>query len=138
MVLRSRKSPVTDLDNISISLLTNKSTGSNEIYLDIFNSLWRQCIVPDAWLYFHVIPISKLNTSPVAYRLIALSSISCKRIEYMIKNHLVWYLENNRCITDNLFGFHKGLGMLDYLSAFTKNIYQFLYEKIIFCCFHRY
>lgn len=45
------------------------------------------------WLHFHVIPIPKRNTSPVTYRPIALSSVLCKIVKYVIKNRLGWYLE---------------------------------------------
>lgn len=102
---------------------------SRQIVFEMFNFLWLCGTVSDSWLYFHMISIHKPNTFPCTYRPIALSLVLCKIVQYMLKEHLDWYIERDKFIPDNHFGFQRGLSILECFSAFVSNIYQSFCDK---------
>lgn len=47
----------------------------------------------------------------------------------MLKKCLNWYIEKNKFIPDNFFGFRRGIGILECFSEFVSNIYQSFCDK---------
>lgn len=62
--------------------------------------------------------IPKPNTVLTAYKPIAVSSIFCKLVEYVLKNRLDWFLlflEKNHLLPNNIFGFQRNIGAMECL-----------------------
>lgn len=128
----SRISLASGLNSVSILVLKNIFNLALNILLNIFNSLWTNCIIQESWKWFHVILIPKPNLSPIAYKLIVLSSVFCKFIESMIKNRLGWFLEKNRLLPNNIHGFRRSIGTIECLSLLIGPIYQTFCNKEFF------
>ena len=72
----------------------------------------------ELWKEATIIPVAKPgkdSTNPSNYRPIALSSCVCKRLERMINERLIWYLESSTLITSFQSGFRKKRSTLDHL-----------------------
>ena len=63
--------------------------------------------MPSAWKNSSIVPIFKkgLNTDPMNYRPVSLTSVCCKMLERIIVEQLNQYLEENLILTDSQFGF---------------------------------
>jgi len=94
--ISSRSSTDSGLDRISVLLLQNISNKAALCLLRILNIIWVSGLIPPSWKEYHIIPIPKPNTSPAAYRPIAVSSTLCKIVVYIIKIRLDWFLEKNK------------------------------------------
>ena len=129
----SRSSIASGIDGISVILLQNISNKATDLLLRILNDIWISGLIPHSWKQYHVIPIPKPNTSPTAFRPIALSSALCKTVEYIIKIRLDWFLEKNNLIPNNLFGFRRGLGTMECLSSFVGPVYKAFCNKEYLC-----
>ena len=76
----------------------------------------------------YVTPIHKKGSQSTAsnYRPISLTSIPCRILERLLKNHIVEYLDTNKVIRDSQFGFRKGrscqLNLISYLETITRAI----------------
>lgn len=126
--IASRKSTTSGLDNISHVMLKHLPINAIDYLLNLLNKILPLNKIPDSWKEFKVLPIPKANSTN-AYRPIALSSVLCKILEYILKNRLVWWLEHNSIISDNLYAFRKGRGTLECLANFSSKIYQLFNNK---------
>ena len=89
-----------------------------KLLLNIFNYIWKTGDFPQCWSEATVIPIPKPgkdHSDPNNYRPISLTSCVCKTLERMINDRLVWYLENNKILTDIQCRFRKRKSTLDHL-----------------------
>ena len=105
-------------DNIHYQLLKHLPAESMSLLLNIFNYIWQTGDFPSCWSEATVIPIPKPgkdHSDPNNYRPISLTSCVCKTLERMINDRLVWYLENNKILTDIQCGFRKRKSTLDHL-----------------------
>jgi Reverse transcriptase (RNA-dependent DNA polymerase) len=60
----------------------------------VFPDKWREAIM--------------IKDNPSNYRPIALTNVSCKVIEKMVKERFMWKLENDNILSENQNGFRKG------------------------------
>ena len=104
--------------SIHYQLLKHLPAESMSLLLNIFNYIWQTGDFPPCWSEATVIPIPKPgkdHSDPNNYRPISLPSCVCKTLERMINDRLVWYLENNKILTDIQCGFRKRKSTLDHL-----------------------
>ncbi len=104
----------------------------------IFSESIKLAEIPSEWKIARVSAIHKKGDKKLAsnYRPISITSIICRVMETMIRDHITTYLQNHNLLSDFQFGFIKGrsttlqlLNVLDdwTLSLENKNITDCLY-----------
>ena len=109
---------------------------------------YRQCfknydtgIVPSDWKRANITPIYKKDDKedPESYRPISLTSILCKIMESIIKDHLLKYLKDNNILSNKQYRFLPGrstvLQLLNALDQRTEASDNRFYVDIIYCDF---
>lgn len=88
----------------------------------LFNLSMRSGGVPEMWKHANVTPIFKKGSKskPENYRPVSLTSIPCKIMESIIKDHIVDHLMNNFLIRPTQHGFMKQKSCLTNLLSFLE------------------
>jgi len=92
----------------------------------IFNKSLNSGVVPDMWKEAIITAIFKKGdkSSPSNYRPVSLTSILCKTIEKIVKNHIVAHMKLNNLFSNRQFGFMEGrstsLQLLNVLDDWVK------------------
>jgi len=73
----------------------------------IFSKSLQSGIVPDSWKTSHVIPIHKSSSQHNAsnYRPVSLTSVTCKVLESLIRDHMLAHLIDNALLSPHQHGF---------------------------------
>ena len=119
-------------NRIHYQLLKHLPAESMSLLLNIYNYIWQTGEFPECWSEATVIPIPKPgkdHSDPNNYRPISLTSCVCKTLERMINDRLVWYLENNKILTDIQCGFRKRKSTLDHLVRLESFIRDAFFNK---------
>ena len=90
----NNSSPGPDL--IHYEILRHLPIETLHILLDIINETWKSDTFPESCREALIISIPKPGKdhfNPLNYRPIALTSCTCKTVERMVNERLVWYLE---------------------------------------------
>ena len=99
------------VDQISIPLAT------------VFNLSLEEGVVPLEWKEANIIPLFKKGSRNKSenYRPVSLTSVICKLLERLIKDHLVDFLVKNKLINPSQHGFFKSEVMLNkYVMFFGR------------------
>ena len=113
----------------------NKAEGPDDIYAKVLNECEREISLPLAsifskslreakipydWKMAHVVPIFKGGdkSNVENYRHVSLTSLVCKILESIIKDHIVEFLDENSVIRDTQHGFRKNRSCLTNLLEF--------------------
>ena len=85
----------------------------------LFSLCFRTGIQPTMWKIAHVVPVhKKASRSTIKnYRPVSLLSICSKVMEDIVNHQLVNYLEKYQLLSNRQFGFRRGLGTADLLTA---------------------
>jgi len=85
----------------------------------LFSLCFRLGIQPTLWKVANVVPIHKKASRSAMknYRPVSLLSICSKVMESLINNQLVNYLERHNLLSPRQYGFRRGLGTADLLTA---------------------
>lgn len=105
-------------DRVMYTMLSHLPKASKLVLLEFFNQVWIQGTFPSAWKIATVIPLlksGKESSSPTSYRPIALTSCIGKTFERMVNNRLVYFLEENKCLSELQCGFRTGRSTTDHL-----------------------
>jgi hypothetical protein len=100
----------------------------------IFNLSMESGEVPEDWRVANVTAIFKKGDrqSPSNYRPISLTSVVCKTIERLIRDHLIDHLESNSLIHDTQHGFRRKRSCLtNLLDFFSKVINVYDHHKAV-------
>ena len=83
----------------------------------IFRQSFLECRVPSPWRLANVMPLFKggLNSDPLNYRPISLTSSCCKVLEKIVVAEINDFLERNSLLSDSQFGFRSGVGVPEQL-----------------------
>ena len=121
------------LDNISSMVLKDALMILSSQILYIINMSIRTNRFPDSWKRGTVIPLPKVNnpTKVGDLRPITLLPIPSKIIEKIVYNQLMNYLENNKYMSDNQFGFRKNKSTIDAAFKFVNDLYSNDNKKLI-------
>ena len=110
----------------------------------MYNSCLQYGVFPEKWGIGKVTPIPKTNstsTKPGDWRPISQICIAGKLLEKIIHSQLYFYLEENKLLSDNQFGFRKGfsagLAIFDVLKNLFENWNEQMYSGCIFVDFSR-
>ena len=96
----------------------------------IFTQSLKDRTVPKSWKEAQISAIFKKGKKCLAgnYRPVSLTSIVCKVMETVIRNHTIEYMKSNKFFTDRQFGFISGrstsLQLLNVLDKWTEAIDQ--------------
>lgn len=85
------------VDDIDSKLLNNTRHASAHYLAWLFSPSLSLCAVPENWKAGKVVPIYKSGDkdSPLNYRLILLTSVSCKIMEHGIYSQIIQFLDSN-------------------------------------------
>lgn len=112
-------------DGICGEMLTNLPKIGQKALLGLVNASWKRKEVPADWMKAKIIPIPKpgKDRSEVqSYRPISLTSVVAKTAERMVKNRLVYWLEQNRKFDKHQAGFRRGRSTEDQLLKMIQSI----------------
>ncbi|KAJ9452141.1 putative RNA-directed DNA polymerase from transposon BS [Diplonema papillatum] len=92
-----KKKESLDPQGLCSMALKNLGPEARNSMLQLFNESWRKGEIPRQWRDAHMVPIHKPGkdrSSPLSYRPIALTSVSAKLMEIIVKNRLVFITES--------------------------------------------
>uniref|UniRef100_A0A673MAK6 Uncharacterized LOC107721237 n=1 Tax=Sinocyclocheilus rhinocerous TaxID=307959 RepID=A0A673MAK6_9TELE len=106
-------------------MLKHLKDGAMGKFLDLYNRVWEEGRLPNAWKEAIIIPIRKPGkdpSKPSNYRPIALTSNICKLMERMVTDRLTYLLEKRGILTKYQSGFRKGRGTMDPVVCLENEI----------------
>lgn len=119
-------------DDVHYKFLRQLPGESLELLLKIYNNRWINSSFPDIWKQTTIIPVPKPekdNSDPENYRPISLTSCLCKTMERMINDRLMWYMQENKLITDLQCGFRKKRSTMNHLIHLELAIRDAFFSK---------
>ncbi|GFU93810.1 probable RNA-directed DNA polymerase from transposon BS [Trichonephila clavipes] len=93
--------------------------------LDTINLSWKIGRLPAEWKRAIIIPIKKAgknNWSSKDFRLIALTSTTCKIMEKMILIRIQYFLDSKNLIPGEQYGYRRGHSTVDQIISFCQSI----------------
>ncbi|KAG7311010.1 hypothetical protein JYU34_003863 [Plutella xylostella] len=123
--IKTRKDTSPGLDDIPYKLIRHMHITAQKTLLNIFNLLWISNSIPDTWKTQCVIPILKQDKPENdfnSYRPIALSSCVGKLFEFMLKTRLDHFVETNKILPEQQFGFRKGRSAAESFTSLVEDI----------------
>ena len=103
----------------------------------IYNSCLQNGIFPQKWGISKVTPIPKTtinSTKPSDWRPISQISLPGKLLEKIIHTQLSHYLDSNNILSNNQYGFRKGLSTNAAIFEVLKNLHQNWNDKLYSGC----
>ena len=147
--MKDDKSP--GVDGIPLKLLKEIVEQISTPLAKVFNLSLEEGIVPSEWKEANITPLFKKGSrnKPDNYRPVSLTSVVCKLLETLIRDHMVEFLVKHQLINTSQHGFLKarscltnqitkwvddespvGVVYLDFQKAFDKVPHQRLYIYI--------
>ena len=120
--MKGNKAP--GVDGISPKLLKEVAEEISKPLAIIFNLSLQDGIVPHEWKCANVIPLFKKGSRCKAenYRPVSLTSVICKLLESLIRDHMTEFLANNDLLNITQHGFVKGRSCLTNLLEYTEKL----------------
>ena len=96
----------------------------------VFNLSLEEGIVPLEWKEANIIPLFKKGSRNKSenYRPMSLTSVICKLLERLIKDHLVDFLVKNKLINPSQHGFLKARSCVTNMLCFLEDVTKWLDE----------
>jgi hypothetical protein len=119
-------------DKISPRILKELRFELVEPLRKLFTKSMQTCTVPKDWKTAVVTPIFKkgAKSDPGNYRPVSLTSVPCKIMEGVIKEHMMEHLTKNKLISDSQHGFVAGRSCTTNLLTFQEEITKYLDDGI--------
>ena len=120
--LKDNKSP--GIDGITPKLLKEIAEEISVPLAIMFNLSLHEGTVPHEWKHANVVPIFKKGSRCKAenYRPVSLTSVVCKLLESLLRDHMIDFLEKHNLLKDTQHGFLKGRSCLTNLLEYTEII----------------
>ncbi|GIY52376.1 hypothetical protein CDAR_269041, partial [Caerostris darwini] len=118
-----KKSPGPDV--IHGQFIVNLGSCATKRLLHIFNLSWKLGRLPRQWKTAIVVPIRKPNkdaSSMGSYRPIALTCMTCKRMERIILRRITFHLMNLNMLPQEQYGFRQGHSTIDQILYFVQRV----------------
>ena len=114
--MKDNKSP--GVDGIPPKLLMETRTNQ---YTTLFNLSLKEGVVPFEWKEANIIPLFKKGSRNKSenYRPVSLTSVICKLLERLIKDHMVEFLVKHKLLNSSQHGFLRGHNK--YVMFFGRN-----------------
>ena len=120
--MKENKSP--GVDGISPKILKEAVEQISTPLAHVFNMSLQEGIVPLEWKEANIIPLFKKGSrnKSVNYRPVSLTSVSCKLLEAIIRDHMMDFLIKHKLINPSQHGFLKARSCLTNLLCFMEEI----------------
>ena len=126
--MKENKSP--GVDGISPKILKEIVEQISMPLAHVFNMSLQEGIVPLEWKEANIIPLFKKGSrnKSVNYRPVSLTSVICKLLETIIRDHMMDFLLKHRLINHSQHGFLKARSCLTNLLCFFEEITKWVDE----------
>ena len=126
--MKENKSP--GVDGISPKILKEIVEQISMPLAHVFNMSVQEGIVPLEWKEANIIPLFKKGSrnKSVNYRPVSLTSVICKLLETIIRDHMMDFLLKHRLINHSQHGFLKARSCLTNLLCFFEEITKWVDE----------
>ena len=116
------------VDGVSSSVLKTALAVRPDAIMYMFNRSLEYGVFPRKWAvgYINLLPKGGDKTNPSNWRPITQTCIPAKILEKIVQKRLVEYLEQHDFLSDNQFGFRKGMSTQKTIFRFTTDIYSCL------------
>ena len=120
--MKENKSP--GVDGISPKILKETVEQISTPLAHVFNMSLQEGIVPLEWKEANIIPLFKKGSrnKSVNYRPVSLTSVICKLLETIIRDHMMDFLIKHKLINPSQHGFLKAKSCLTNLLCFLEEI----------------
>ena len=120
--MKDNKSP--GVDGIPPKLLKEIVEQISTPLAKLFNLSLEEGIVPSEWKEANITPLFKKGSrnKPENYRPVSLTSVVCKLLETLIRDHMVEFLVKRKLINTSQHGFLKARSCLSNLLCFLEEI----------------
>ena len=97
----------------------------------VFNLLLKEGVVPFEWKEANIIPLFKKGSRNKSenYKPVSLTSVICKLLERLIKDHMVDFLVRHKLLNPSQHGFLKARSRLTNMLCFFEEIAKWLDEE---------
>ena len=118
--MKENKSP--RVDGISPNILKETVEQISTPLAHVFNMSLQEGIVPLEWKEANIIPLLKKcsRNKSVNYRPVSLTSVICKLLEAIIRDHMMYFLIKHKLINPSQHGFLKARSCLTNLLCFFR------------------
>ena len=102
---------------------TSQKDLMHAVLLQLYNRVWSEGKVPQAWRHSIVMPVLKPGKDPhnvSSYRPISLTNTIGKVMEKLVTNRLSYHVEKNGLLTNVQSGFRRGRSTVD--QIFWKSV----------------
>ena len=112
------------VDGISPKILKETVEQISTPLAHVFNMSLKEGIVPFEWKEANIIPLFKKGSrnKSVNYRPVSLTSVICKLLETIIRDHMMDFLIKHKLINPSQHGFLKAKSCLTNLLCFLEEI----------------
>ena len=126
--MKENKSP--GVDGISPKILKETVEQISTPLAHVFNMSMQEGIVPLEWKEANIIPLFKKGSrhKSVNYRPVSLTSVICKILETIIRDHMIYFLIKHRSINPSQHGFLNERSCLTNLLCFFEEITKWVDE----------
>ena len=126
--MKENKSP--GVDGISPKILKETVEQISMPLAHVFNMSFQVGIVPLEWKEANIIPLFKKGSrnKSVNYRPVSLTSVICKLLEAIIRDHMMDFLIKHKLINPSQHGFLKARSCLTNLLCFFEEITKWVDE----------
>ena len=126
--MKENKSP--GVDGLSPKILKETVEQISKPLAHVFNMSLQERIVPLEWKEANIIPLFKKGSrnKSVNYRPVSLTSVICKLLETIIRDHMIDFLVKHKLINPSQHGFLKARSCLTNLLCFFEEITKWVDE----------
>ena len=126
--MKENKSP--GVDGIAPKILKETVEQMCRPLAHVFNMSLQEGIVPSEWKEANIIPLFKKGSrnKSVNYRPVSLTSVICKVLETIIRDHMMDFLIKHKLINPSQHGFLKARSCLTNLLCFFEEITKWVDE----------
>ena len=126
--MKENKSP--GVDGLSPKILKETVEQISKPLAHVFNMSLQEGIVPLEWKEANIIPLFKKGSrnKSVNYRPVSLTSVICKLLETIIRDHMIDFLVKHKLINPSQHGFLKARSCLTNLLCFFEEITKWVDE----------
>ena len=126
--MKENKSP--GVDGLSPKILKETVEQISKPLAHVFNMSLQEGIVPLEWKEANSIPLFKKGSrnKSVNYRPVSLTSVICKLLETIIRDHMIDFLVKHKLINPSQHGFLKARSCLTNLLCFFEEITKWVDE----------